>query len=76
MTFLKSLVSKKLMVTSAAVAFVQTLPVSPEWQASLSAGLALGFVLAQAYVDAAVQVAEVHTQAYAAEVRAPKPEAE
>ncbi len=39
-------------VTAAAVAFVQTLPLSPEWQASLTAALALGYVVAQAYVDA------------------------
>lgn len=52
MPFLKSLVSKKLLVTSAAVAFVQTLPLSPEWQGSITAGLALAYVLAQAYVDA------------------------
>lgn len=52
MKFLSTLVSKKLMVTSAAVAFVQTLPLSPEWRASISAALALGYVIAQAYVDA------------------------
>lgn len=52
MPFLKSLVSKKLGVTAAAVTFVQTLPLSPEWQASLTAALALGYVVAQAYVDA------------------------
>ena len=51
MTFAKSLVSKKLLVTSAAVAFVQTLPLSPEWQGSITAGLTLAYVLAQAYVD-------------------------
>lgn len=51
MPFLRSLVSKKLGVTAAAVAFVQTLPLTPEWRASISAGLALGYVVAQAYVD-------------------------
>lgn len=52
MTFIKSLVSKKLGVTAAAIALIQTLPVSEETRAICTAALALGYVVAQAYVDA------------------------
>lgn len=52
MDFLKSLVSKKLAVTAATASFVQTLPIPETHRAIITAGLALGYVFAQAYVDA------------------------
>lgn len=53
MGHLKLIVSKKLAVTAAAVAFIQTLPIPEQTRAVITAALALGYVLAQAYVDAA-----------------------
>lgn len=52
MPFLKSIISKKLAVTAAAIAFIQTLPIPEQTRAVVTAALALGYVLAQAYVDA------------------------
>lgn len=51
MKFLKSLVSKKLMVTGAAVGLIQTLPMSADWKGICTAGIAFAYVIAQAYVD-------------------------
>ena len=58
MAFIQSLMSKKLAVTAAAVALVQTLPMSDDTRAIVTAALALAYVLAQAYVDAAAPKAE------------------
>jgi len=52
MSFIKSLVSKKLGVTAAAVALIQTLPMSADWKGICTAALALAYVVAQAYVEA------------------------
>lgn len=52
MKFLSSLVSKKLAVTAAAVALVQSIPMSDDARGIATAALALAYVLAQAYVDA------------------------
>jgi len=51
MTFLKSLVSKKLGVTAATIALIQTLPMTADAKGTATAVVALAFVLAQAYVD-------------------------
>lgn len=53
MAFLRSLVSKKLGVTAAAVALIQSIPMSADAQGIATAALALVYVIAQAYVDAA-----------------------
>lgn len=52
MKFLRELVSKKLMVTGAAVALIQTLPMNADWKGICTAAVAFAYVLAQAYVDA------------------------
>jgi len=52
MKFLKELVSKKLMVTAAAVGLIQTLHMSADWKGIVTAAVAFAYVLAQAYVDA------------------------
>jgi hypothetical protein len=52
MAFVKSLVSKKLAVTAAGVALIQSLPMSADWKGICTAALALAYVVAQAYVDA------------------------
>lgn len=50
--FLTSLLSKKLAVTAACVAVVQSIPnLSPETQALATALISLAYVFAQAYVD-------------------------
>lgn len=51
MVFLKSLVSKKLLVTSAVVGLLQSLPMTADTKGICTAALALIYVLAQAYVD-------------------------
>lgn len=51
MKFLKSLVSKKLGVTAAAAALIQTLPMSADQKGMAYAIVALAYVFAQAYVD-------------------------
>ena len=51
MQFLKSLVSKKLAVTAAAVGLIQTLPMSADAKGMCTAALALVYVVAQAVVD-------------------------
>ncbi len=51
MKFIKSLVSKKLMVTGAAVGLIQSLPMTADWKGICTAGLALAYVIAQAYAD-------------------------
>lgn len=51
MNFLKSLVSKKLGVTAAAIALIQSLPMSADWKGICTAAVALAYVVAQAYVD-------------------------
>lgn len=58
MKFLRSLVSKKLMVTGAAAAFITTLPMSADAKGIAVAALALVYVLAQAYVDSFKEVAD------------------
>jgi hypothetical protein len=52
MAFLRSLVSKKLGVTVAAVALIESLPMSPDMKGVAIAAVAFAYVLAQAYVDA------------------------
>lgn len=52
MKFLRELVSKKLMVTAAAVGLIQTLHMSADWKGICVASIAFAYVLAQAYVDA------------------------
>jgi hypothetical protein len=52
MNFLRELVSKKLMVTAAAVGLIQTLHMSADWKGIVTAAVAFAYVLAQAYVDA------------------------
>lgn len=52
MKFLKELVSKKLMVTAAAVGLIQTLHMSADTKGMCIAALGLVYVLGQAYVDA------------------------
>lgn len=52
MQFLKSLVSKKLAVTAAAVALISSLPMTADWKGICTAAVAFAYVLAQAYVDA------------------------
>ncbi len=64
MAFAKSLVSKKLIVTGAAVGLVQSLPMTADWKGICTAAIALAFVIAQAYVDASMP----------APVATPKPE--
>lgn len=51
MMFVKSLVSKKLGVTAAAVGLVQTLPMTADWKGICTAAIAFAYVLAEAYVD-------------------------
>ncbi|MDE2099161.1 MAG: hypothetical protein KGL39_18040 [Patescibacteria group bacterium] len=51
MKFVQSLVSKKLLVTSAVIGLVQTLPMSADWKGICSSALAVAFIVAQAYVD-------------------------
>lgn len=53
MSFLRSLVSKKLAVTAAACALIQALPMSPDVQGVAIAAVSLAYVIAQALVDAA-----------------------
>jgi hypothetical protein len=53
MDFVKSLVSKKLGVTTAAIALIQTLHMSADMKGTATAALALVYVIAQAYVDRA-----------------------
>jgi hypothetical protein len=50
--FLRSLVSKKLAVTAAAVTLIQSLPMSADAKGLCTALVALAYVLGQAYVDA------------------------
>lgn len=52
MNFLKELVSKKLMVTAAAVGLIQSLPMNADWKGICTAAVAFAYVVAQAYVDA------------------------
>lgn len=52
MEFLKSLVSKKLAVTTATIALIQSLPMTADWKGICTAIVALAFLVAQAYVDA------------------------
>ncbi len=58
MNFVKSLVSKKLAVTAAAVALVQSLPMNADWKGICTAAIAFAYVIAQAYVDAGAGAAE------------------
>lgn len=51
MKFLKSLVSKKLAVTAAAVGLIQTLPMTADWKGICTASVAFAYVIAQAYAD-------------------------
>lgn len=51
MDFLSSLVSKRLGVTVAAGAFVQSLPMTADWKGVCITGLALVYVIAQSYVE-------------------------
>lgn len=55
MKFLKELVSKKLMVTAAAVGLIQSLHMSADWKGICTSAVAFAYVLAQAYVDANTQ---------------------
>ena len=52
MNFLKELVSKKLMVTAAAIGLIQSLHMSADWKGIVTAAIAFAYVIAQAYVDA------------------------
>lgn len=52
MKFLASLLSRKLAVTAAAVALVQTLPMNADWKGICTAAIAFAYVIAQAIVDA------------------------
>jgi aryl-alcohol dehydrogenase-like predicted oxidoreductase len=63
MNFLRSLVSKKLGVTAAAIALIQALPMSADMQGVCTAALALAYVLAQAWVDSHEPAAEPEPQA-------------
>lgn len=51
MDFAKSLISKKLAVTAAAVALIQSLPMNADWKGICTAAVAFAYVLAQAYAD-------------------------
>lgn len=52
MQFLTSLLSRKLGVTAAAIALIQTLPLTADTKGICTAALALAYILGQAYVDA------------------------
>lgn len=52
MKFLASLLSRKLAVTAAVVALIQTLPMNADWKGICTAAIAFAYVIAQALVDA------------------------
>jgi hypothetical protein len=52
MKFISSLISRKLAVTVAAGALIQSLPMTADWKGICTAAVAFAYVLAQAYVDA------------------------
>lgn len=58
MAFAKSLISKKLAVTAAAVALIQSLHMTSDAKGTAIAAIAFAYVIAQAYVDAHAPKAE------------------
>lgn len=61
MNFLKELVSKKLIVTAAAVGLIQTLHMSADWKGICVAAIAFAYVIAQAYVDSKTEPTKLET---------------
>lgn len=57
--FLASLLSKKLGFAAAVEAFLSTLPMSADAKGMAMAGLAVAYVLGQAYLDTQVHSAQV-----------------
>jgi hypothetical protein len=49
--FIRSMVSKKLTVTAAAIGLIQTLPMNADWKGICTASVAFAYVIAQAWVD-------------------------